>query len=220
MKLGLITGCSRGIGLAILQSLLEKKKNYTIVGTSTTGRYPISNANFIGHQLDLANPASITSLKDKVSKMSFDFLINNAGVLLEKWDAAAINSSQLRQTFEVNLFGTIALTEAVFPLIKKGGHIINVTSSWGAFSEEGFDAYQPHYKMSKAALNMYTKLLSKRLENKEITVSSIDPGWTQTDMGGSTARRKPEEAALDFLTLLDSNVESGQFWHQGKIRAW
>lgn len=74
--------------------------------------------------------------------------------------------------------------------------------------------------MSKAALNMYTKLLSKRLEHQNIIVSSLDPGWTQTDMGGKIAPRLPRDVAKDILNLLNNNVESGKFWHQGKIRKW
>jgi NAD(P)-dependent dehydrogenase (short-subunit alcohol dehydrogenase family) len=74
--------------------------------------------------------------------------------------------------------------------------------------------------MSKVALNMYTKLLAKRLESKNITVSSLDLGWTQTDMGGKVAPRLPKDVAADILNLLSNDVESGKFWHQGKIREW
>ena len=51
-------------------------------------------------------------------------------------------------------------------------------------------------------------------------VSSFDPGWTQTDMGGNDAARKPTEVANDIKNLLNRVPESGNFWHQGKIREW
>ena len=73
---------------------------------------------------------------------------------------------------------------------------------------------------SKTTLNMYTKLLAKRLDEMHIKVSSLDPGWTQTDMGGKTAPRLPKDVAGDILNLLTSNVKSGCFWHQGKVRKW
>jgi len=67
---------------------------------------------------------------------------------------------------------------------------------------------------------MYTKIMAKRLESDSIKVSSLDPGWTQTDMGGKIASRLAKDVAADILNLLHADVESGQFWHQGKIREW
>jgi NAD(P)-dependent dehydrogenase (short-subunit alcohol dehydrogenase family) len=84
--------------------------------------------------------------------MRFDGLINNAAVLLEDWNDPVIDMKQLRQTFEVNVFGTIALTEQLLPLMNPGAHIINIGSGWGSFSEKGFDASVPHYKMSKSCI--------------------------------------------------------------------
>jgi len=156
----------------------------------------------------------------QIGNVKIDFLINNAGILIEKWDVLDINMQQLKKTFNVNVFGTIELTEKLLPRLNSKAHIINITSDWGSFSELNFDAFQPHYKMSKASLNMYTKLLAKRLEEKHIKVSSLDLGWTQTDMGGKGAPRLPKDVANDILNLLNKDVKSGQFWHQGKVREW
>ncbi len=219
MKTGIITGCSRGIGFAIAE-LLTKDENIKIIGTSTSGKHSIESSNFEGYQLNLGDSESIQNFKSKIKDLKIDFLINNAGILLENWNESIVNLEQLKQTFNVNVFGTIELTEALLPAFQKNGQIINVTSDWGSFSEKNFDEFQPHYKMSKTALNMYTKLLAKRLENQKITVSSLDPGWTQTDMGGNEASRKPQDVAVDVRNLLAQNIKSGHFWHQGKIRAW
>ncbi len=219
MKTGIITGCSRGIGLATA-TLLSAKAGYKIIGSSTTGEHPLPKPNFHCFKLDLSKSESILDFVRHTKGHTIDFLINNAAVLLEKWDQTAIHPGQLRDTFEVNLFGTIELTELLLPRMAKGGHIINITSEWGSFSEKNFDAYQPHYKLSKAALNMYTKLLSHRLDKAAVTVSSLDPGWTQTDMGGREAPRDPGEVALDSQELLNAKVKTGQFWHRGTIRDW
>lgn len=219
MKHGIVTGSSRGIGLATVE-LLTKHSNFKVIGSSTSGNHLLDNVNFKCFKLDLANSDSIAEFVENLGDVKLDFLINNAGILLEKWDESNINMRQLKNTFDINFFGTIELTEKLLPLLNKEAHIVNITSDWGSFSEQNFDAFQPHYKMSKAALNMYTKLLAKRLDNKEIIVSSLDPGWTQTDMGGQEASRKPEEVANDILNLLSNNVKSGQFWRQGKIREW
>ena len=219
MKTGIITGCSRGIGLATAD-LLTDNNNIKIIGTSTSGNCPISKSNFKCYKLNLSENDSIKNFIDIIRNTKIDFLVNNAGVLLENWNEAAINIDYLKQTFNVNLFGTIELTEKLISNFNENGQIINITSDWGSFSEKNFDEFQPHYKMSKSALNMYTKLLAKRLEKQNIIVSSLDPGWTQTDMGGSDASRKPKEVANDIKDLLNKIPESGNFWHQGKIREW
>ncbi|MCK0178428.1 SDR family NAD(P)-dependent oxidoreductase [Flavobacteriaceae bacterium S0862] len=219
MKRGIITGSSRGIGLATVD-LLTNNSNTKVIGSSTLGNHTLSRSNFQCLKLDLSNSNSITEFVDKIGNVKLDFLINNAGILLEKWDASTIKIQQLKNTFDVNLFGTIELTEKLLPLFNSKAHIINITSDWGSFSELNFDAFQPHYKMSKTALNMYTKLLAKRLESKNITVSSLDPGWTKTDMGGKVAPRLPKDVAFDILNLLNNDVDSGQFWYQGKVREW
>ncbi len=219
MKHGVVTGSSRGIGLATVE-LLTKQSGFKVIGSSTSGNNPLDNSNFKCFKLNLANSDSITEFVEDLEDVKLDFIVNNAGILLEKWDASAINMKELKQTFDTNVFGTIEMTEMLIPRLNSKAHIINITSDWGSFSEQNFDAFQPHYKMSKAALNMYTKLLSKRLEEKHIKVSSLDPGWTQTDMGGKVAPRLPKDVAADILNLLNDDVESGQFWHQGNVRAW
>jgi NAD(P)-dependent dehydrogenase (short-subunit alcohol dehydrogenase family) len=116
----------------------------------------------------------------------------------------------------------MTISKIQIPNFNKNGQIINITSDWGSFSKKNFDEFQPHYKMSKSALNMYTKLLAKRLKKQNKIVSSFDPGsgWTQTDMGGNDASRKPTEVANDIKKKLNKIPESGNFWHQGKIREW
>lgn len=219
MKYGIITGSSRGIGLATAE-LLTSNSNISVIGSSTSGIHPLNRHNFHSLKLNLADRISVANFVESLGNLKLDFLINNAGILIEKWDVSKINMDHLRMTFEVNVFGTIDLTEKLLPRLNPYAHIINITSDWGSFSEHNFDAFQPHYKMSKATLNMYTKLLAKRLESKHIKVSSLDPGWTQTDMGGKVAPRLPKHVAVDIINLLNSDVESGKFWHQGKVRAW
>lgn len=219
IKYGIITGSSRGIGLATAQLLLQDGST-EVIGTSTSGQSDIKAQHFKCLPLELSDETSIHNFVRHIGDRKIDFLINNAAILVEDWHTPEINMQQLRKTFEVNLFGTIALTEALLPQFNTNAHIINITSNWGSFSDPHFDQYQPHYKMSKAALNMYTKLLAKRLEEKNIIVSSFDPGWVQSDMGGDNANRHPKVVATEILHLLDTKVETGQFWHQGNARSW
>lgn len=219
MKTILITGISRGIGKAVAQKFL--KEGYSVIGTSTTGQIDWKKENLKVFQLNLSQEKSIEACIKKIKTLNkkIDVLINNAGIIVEEEiNESRINIKYLKKTLEVNLIGTIEFTEGIIPLMNSKGNIINVSSIAGALQGE-YKLNYPSYKISKASLNMVTKILADRL-NEKITVSSINPGWVKTDMGGEEADREPEEVAEDFFKLANSDVETGQFWFKGKKFPW
>jgi NAD(P)-dependent dehydrogenase (short-subunit alcohol dehydrogenase family) len=140
---------------------------------------------------------------------------------------------KLRKTLEVNLIGTIDFTEHIIPSMDKSAHIVNISSSAGSLNDTDmedaktshFPFHYPAYKISKCALNMYTRTLAMRMQHERnsedfITVSSVHPGWVKTAMGGDDANLTPEEAAGNIYTLAISKPETGQFWFNGKKHPW
>ena len=222
MKNVLITGVSKGIGKALAQKFLQE--GYFVFGTSRDGKVDFTNANLSIHQLELTSTASIVKCSSEIinSKKKVDILINNAGGLFDEEETTVI-PEKLRQTLEVNLIGPIDFTERILSEVNIGGHIINVSSTAGSLSlaghESHFEGHYPAYKISKTAVNMYTRTLALRLKDK-IAVSSVHPGWVKTDMGGQEADVTPEEAASNIFKLAISNPESGQFWFNGEKLAW
>ena len=225
MKTIVITGASRGIGLATATRFLEE--GWQVVGTYNKTRIPIENANCIGVQLDQGDTPSIKRAVEEIKQKAYqiDVLINNAGITLD-WVEPQIDLEKIRKTFEVNLFGVIDLTEQLLPKMLASSHIINIDSSYGAFSLPIDDESSTGYRLSKAALNMYTRTLAFRLKEKGIIVSSLDPGWVKTDMGNlglsdkERPDREPEEVANDIYQLVTTVQESGQFWRLGKKTDW
>lgn len=220
MKTALITGISRGIGRALAERFLQNGD--FVIGTSTSGNSDLDHQNFITFQLDLADPASIESCAASIAALNkpIDILINNAGTHSGFDVHPTINVEYLRRTLEVNLLGTVDLTERMIPIIRKGGNIINISSRKGSLElTQGSGSNWPDYKISKCALNMVTRIIADRLNGK-ITVSSVHPGWVKTEMGGSGTDLEPEEAAEDIFTLANSQVESGQFWFKGEKFPW
>lgn len=220
MKTVLITGISRGIGQALAKRFLGNGD--FVVGTSTSGAAGLKSGNLVVLQLDLAKPESIERCSKDIADLNkeIDILINNAGIVIEEEvESATIVPDYVRKTLEVNLIGTIDFTECIIPLMNEGGHIVNISSRAGSLSHIDYTLNYPAYRISKAALNMATRILAVRLSGK-VTVSSVHPGWVKTDMGGEEADLAPEEAAADIYELANSKIETGQFWFKGEKFPW
>jgi NAD(P)-dependent dehydrogenase (short-subunit alcohol dehydrogenase family) len=217
MKIVIITGISRGIGKAVAEKFISA--GFRIIGLSASGNYPFQNKDLEVRKTDLSNPISIKRFIETVEKQKekIDVLINNAGINIDK--SSTISIDILKKTMDVNLYGLILLTEQLIPWINKGGHIINLSSGLGSLSD-ATNSYSPSYRISKVAVNMYTRTLASRLRDKNITVSSIDPGWVKTDMGGNGAPRDPADAADDIFELANAKVDSGYFWYHGAKKGW
>lgn len=223
MQTVLITGVSKGIGKALAQKFLAE--GYFVIGTSLDGTLDYTHSNLVVYQLDLSAHESISQCVDVVGKVekNIDILINNAGCLFDE-DETTVVVEKLRKTLEVNLIGTVNLTEQILPLLhKKEGHVVFMSSTAGSLADTGhishYPGHYPSYKISKAALNMYMRTLSVRLKDK-LTVSSVHPGWVQTDMGGPEADLTPEQAAESVFILATSRPETGQFWFNGEKLPW
>ncbi len=224
-KVVLITGASKGIGLATAEKFLAE--GWQVIGTFLDQPIPLTHERLTSFQYDQGNSESVAKLVVEVTKVTphLDALINNAGVLLDPNDTVA-DPIKVRQTLEINVVGVIDLTERLLSLMGEGGQIINLNSGHGAFSIPIDDESAAGYRVSKAALNMYTKHLAFRLKSRSIIVSSIRPGWVKTDMGHSIATsaeqpdREPTQAAQDIFNLVVTTTDSGQFWEFGHPREW
>lgn len=226
MKTAIVTGASRGIGLATAKKFLAA--GWQVVGTHNATPIPIDSPQLTVLELDMASPESIAAAAEKIMEFGFrvDALINNAGVALDAHDSLAV-LGKIRQTFEINLFGLIDFTERLLPAINPGGHIVNIDSRYGSFAMPIDDETSIGYRMSKAALNMYTRSLAFRLADRQINVSSLHPGWVKTDMGfagitddGEVPDREPQTVAEEIFDVTQNVTESGQFWHRGKKCEW
>jgi NAD(P)-dependent dehydrogenase (short-subunit alcohol dehydrogenase family) len=227
MKTILITGITKGIGRALAQQFL--KEGHRVIGTTKEGDTEAKDSYFAVHKLDLSQPDSIQECAKAISSTGtkIDILINNAGVLLDDEEKTLI-IPKLRQTLEVNLIGTTDFTEQIIPSLNNSAHIVFISSQAGSLAdmknfEHSHAPYRyPAYKISKAALNMYSTTLALRFqhEGKDVTVSAIHPGWVRTDMGGDEATTTPDEAASDIFKLAISKPETGQFWYKGEKFPW
>jgi NAD(P)-dependent dehydrogenase (short-subunit alcohol dehydrogenase family) len=222
MKTVVITGASRGIGQATAQHFLAQ--GWRVIGTyNKTSLAPELTA----VRLDLSSPASIADAAKEIASLTsqVDVLVNNGAIILDA-GTPDIDVEKLRKTFEVDVFGTADFTNHLLPLMGKGSYVINIDSGYGAFSFEIDENSSAAYRMAKAALNMYTRVLAFDLEPQGILVSSFDPGWVKTDMGNAYATeeegpdREPSEVAPEIYHLATKVKETGKFWHMNQQRDW
>ncbi len=208
----LITGTSQGIGHALTKLLLMN--GYRVIGTSTTGIDNINENNYKSYSLDLSNSDSIAAFEKNFQSdnIKIDILINNAGIGPDL-DFELPEAISFQKTFDVNVNGTTFFTEQMLQHLNVGGKIINISSKMGSIDVcEKSDSVA--YRMSKAALNMYTKILSNRLEGKQF-VASVHPGWVRTNISKSNinGRFSPEESAQKILEFITSDFRTGTFWN-------
>jgi NAD(P)-dependent dehydrogenase (short-subunit alcohol dehydrogenase family) len=208
----LITGVSKGIGLALARLFCEKGDRVT--GTCRSGSIlDFAHERLSVWPLDLADSGSIQRFVQQVMEqgLRFDMLINNAGIGPDLGEALP-QAQHIADTFAVNVQGTVLLTEAMLPAIQKGGTILHISSKMGSIGCCG--AYDsPAYRMSKAALNMYTRILANRLEG-QYKVAALHPGSVKTTLGNQLLRGRlsPETSAAGIYSFLVSDFKQGVFW--------
>jgi len=178
----LVTGCSRGIGLAIAKRLIDE--GYFVVGTS---RSKIDLANLLGsdnclHQaVDISNEDDISLMIESLIKQEIHIhcLVNNAGITKDQL-FMRMNSDDWNSVINTNLNGVFYLTKSLIKSMVKSkyGRIINISSVAGLMGNAG----QVNYASSKAALSGFTKSLAKELASRNITVNNVCPGFIESDM--------------------------------------
>ena len=208
----LITGVSMGIGLALSKLFLENANK--VIGTCRSGEIDkISHPNLEVIKLDLSDFENIeNAVETLVKKYKIDVLINNAAIGPDL-DTNLPEKKSFKQTFDVNVSGTVFFTESLIDIIKADGKIINISSEMGSI-EQCRRSDSVAYRMSKSALNMYTKILSNRMEGR-LKVASVHPGWVRTTIAESNismGRLSPEESATKIYNFVTGEFKTGLFW--------
>jgi NAD(P)-dependent dehydrogenase (short-subunit alcohol dehydrogenase family) len=222
-KIALITGASKGIGRALTEKMLNE--DFFVIGTSRNGKIKgFEHVNFHALKLDLSSTKSIENVHKEIFSTfkQIDILINNAGIGPDLYTNIPERKS-FNHTFDVNVNGTVFFTEPLIQFIPENGIILNISSKMGSLGVcELTDSVA--YRMSKSALNMYTKILTNRLKGK-IRVASIHPGWVKTTIVESNlrdGRLTPEQSARNIFEFLIAPFDSGIFWNSenGKELPW
>jgi NAD(P)-dependent dehydrogenase (short-subunit alcohol dehydrogenase family) len=225
----LVTGANRGIGREVARQLAER--DYEVILSARDQAKASAAADELSREtggkvtplrLDVADPVSIAQAAEQVRSDpgSLDVLVNNAGIGSDFGVAGADpDFEKLQAALDTNFFGAYRLTIALLPLLRQSEHprIVNVSSGMGGVTEMG--GWSPGYRVSKAALNAMTRILSTELKGEGILVNSACPGFVNTDMGGPMGAKKPVEdgaAGIVWLARIPDDGPSGGFFRDGE----
>ena len=230
-RVAVVTGGNRGIGLEVCRQLAAAGVRVVLTGRDGDA-VETAAASLRERQLDVS--ASVVDVTDERSIRAcaravlkrfarVDILVNNAAVLLdERSELLTMSIRSIRETFEANLFGAIAVAQAFVPgmIERRSGSVVNVSSTAGQLSSMG--TYAPAYSMSKTALNAFTVQLAAATRGTGVIVNSVNPGWVRTRMGGRAAPKSTEEGAdtIVWLALRPSDGPTGKFFSSRRVIDW
>jgi NAD(P)-dependent dehydrogenase (short-subunit alcohol dehydrogenase family) len=218
MPVAVVTGASKGLGLALTRALADR--GWSVVVDARDGdtlqRATAALPGVTAVPGDVADPAHRAELVAAVDRLGrLDVLVNNASTLgaspLPRLDVLPLDT--YRQTLEVNVVAPLALVQALLPLLRASdGRIVNITSDAGV---EGYETWGG-YGSSKAALEQLSNVLAA--EEPGVKVYWLDPGDMRTDMHQDafpgediSDRPPPEESIPGLLALLDGDRPSGRY---------
>lgn len=189
-KIWIITGTSKGIGLHLLEE--AAKKGYIVIGTVRKEEDLNKINNIIpgktfGYLLDVNNHERVKKVVDEIYNKfkRIDVLVNNAGYGLFG-AVEEVNMVEARQQMETNVFGALAVTQAVLPYFRKqkSGHVIQISSIAGISSTQGLGIYNA----SKYALEGFSEALYKEVSPLGIHVTIVEPGPFRTEWAGASMK--------------------------------
>lgn len=235
-KVALITGANKGIGFEVARQIA--KAGWTVLAgarNAELGKVAAANlqvegldVRFIHVDLEVHETAASAAETIRSEFGKLDLLINNAAVAdMSDGPPSKVKISTVESAMHTNYVGTVAVTQAMLPLLQSAGkaQIINVSSELGSVSLHNDPnwKYAPvkflGYCASKAALNMFTVQLAYEFRDGSIAVNSVNPGYTATDLNHNQGTQTVEEGSAEIVrvALLDPPVTGKYLETAGEI---
>ena len=243
----LVTGANQGIGLQVAKDLVAQ--GFTVLVGSRNFERGEAAAKEVGPdaialQLDVTDQVSIAIAAERVRKEfgRLDVLVNNAAISntgrrpdqsVEEYAQlnrpSNVSLEEVRAVFETNVFGVLAVTQAMLPLLREApaARIVNVSSGAGSLTRNadpgnpGRSLFGPSYPASKTALNAMTLAFAIELESTGIKVNAVSPGFIKTNLNNYGGTGTAEEGAREIVrvAVLGPDGPTGTFtrWENATI---
>jgi NAD(P)-dependent dehydrogenase (short-subunit alcohol dehydrogenase family) len=238
-KIALITGANKGIGFEIARQIgrtgatvLLGARNRAL-GDAAEAKLKAEGLDARFLSIDITDRATIAAAANSIASEfgHLDILVNNAAIA-DPADGppSTAGFDAVERTLRTNFLGSVAVAQAMLPLLRKApsARIVNVSSGLGSLTQNSDPAW-PHYDVkflgynaSKAALNMLTVQLAYELRDTPIKVNSADPGYTATDLNYNRGTQTIPEGAAEAirLALLPDDGPTGSYSNSAGLLPW
>jgi len=226
-QIALITGANKGIGYETARLLAERGMTVLLGARDPElGRAAAARLGMEFIRIDVTDEESVRQAAAQIEERHgrLDVLVNNAGIARADgdWSPSATTLATLRAVYETNVFGVVAVTNAMLPLLRKApaARIVNVSSEVGSIAQT-IDPDSPlskfssiPYPSSKTALNMITVQYAKELWDTPMKVNAANPGYCATDLNGNSGLRTAAQGAeiSVHLATLPADGPTGKLW--------
>jgi len=239
-RVALITGANQGVGLQVAKEMVATGSYIVLVGSRDLAKGEAAakqiGPDAIAIQIDVTDQASITAAAERIRKEfgRLDVLVNNAaisntgrlpGVTIEDYAKLTRPSNvpldEVRAVWETNVFGVLAVYQAMLPLLRESSaaNIVNVSSGVGSLTANANPSnpyhkmFGPVYSASKAALNAITLAMMIELEDTPIKVRLVSPGFTSTNLNNYAGTQSVEDGSREVVrvALLGPDDPNGTF---------
>jgi NAD(P)-dependent dehydrogenase (short-subunit alcohol dehydrogenase family) len=237
-RIALITGANQGVGLQVAKELVAHDHT-VLLGSRNFERGEIAakevGPGAIAIQIDVTDATSIVAAAERIRQEfgRLDLLVNNAAIsntrrgslsieeyaVLSKASNASLD--EVRAVWETNVFGVLAVYQAMLPLIREGSdaRIVNVSSGVGSLTTNAEPSFPYHamfgpiYAASKAALNAITLAMMIELESTDIKINLVSPAFTSTNLNGYAGTESVEDGSREVVrvALLGPDGPTGTF---------
>ncbi|WP_298765499.1 SDR family oxidoreductase [uncultured Polaribacter sp.] len=182
MKNVVITGTSRGIGFELAQKFANNGHNVLAISRNTKPLEAVNHKNINSIAVDISKPVELSKITDFVKSnwQKVDILINNAGKLVNK-PFTEISSEDFLEVYKVNVFAVAEITKLMIPFLKKGSHVVTVSSMGGIQGSMKFPGLAA-YSSAKGAVITLSELLAEEYKEQQIAFNVLAIGAVQTEM--------------------------------------
>ena len=218
MKNVIITGTSRGIGFQMAQIFAENGYQVLALSRNSKPLETLNKKNITTLSVDLSNENDLKKVITFVSTQwkTVDILINNAGKLINK-PFEQLTTSDFIEVYKVNVFAVAELTKQLIPFLKKGSHVVNVSSIGGVQGSMKFPGLAA-YSSSKGALLTLTEVLAEEYKEQQIAFNTLALGAVQTEMlEEAFPGYKAPVTAIEMADYIYNFALTGNKYYNGKI---
>ncbi len=209
-----VTGASRGIGRALVDVFLAQGHRVWALSRNISELSTLSGVQAVS--LDISKESDVQEWVASCGNISFDVLVNNAGMLVNK-PFAETTADDFEKVYKVNVFGVANLIRNLLPHFNSQGHIVNISSMGGINGTSKFPGLAA-YSSSKGALGILTELLAEEFKDRDISVNALALGAVQTEMLAEAFPGYQAPVTADQMAVYIADFAlTGHRFYNGKV---